>query len=358
MTEHPGSLEVLGEAGFRALVYRTLIENLEHGVFVLDTKLRYRAINRRLALWLGLRAEDVLGRTAFELYPRPQADRYAADLQRVLHGKRVERVERHLVGGASLALHLVALPLRNEDGAALGLLALCRNLCAWDGRQGRMTMADAQVGVSPSAAEQVGKLSGQSPRPMRRETLLLVDREPTLRTLFQMILQKEGYRVLLANNAGQALRVLRDSSVPIRLLILEHASARTGGGTLSDLRTLWPWGRILLIGEDGLANHCQLPPQVRGLLSKPFRPELLVRAVHEILGSEEGSWEEAAADGRGPKSPPEENGQSMSPLQASSAEVQDLERLIADLGNVYGVTFDEVGWTWKTTRSGGRANRQ
>ncbi len=79
------------------MVYRTLIENLGQGVFVLDTKLRYRAINRRLARWLDVRAEDVLGRTVFELHPRPQADRYAGDLQRTLQGKRVEREERRLV---------------------------------------------------------------------------------------------------------------------------------------------------------------------------------------------------------------------------------------------------------------------
>jgi PAS domain S-box-containing protein len=326
MPDQTGSLEVLGEGGFRALVYRTLIENLGQGVFVLDTKLRYRAINRCLAQWLGVRAKDVLGRTVFELHPRPQADRYAADLQRALLGQRVEREERRLIGGQFRTLNLVVLPLRNEDGAVLGLLALCQEVCGWDGRGGRMPAADAQARVGPSATEQVGGLFGQSPKPTRRETLLLVDREPTLRTLFQLILEKEGYRVLLANDWGQALRVLRDRSVPIRLLILEHASACTTGSDLSYLRTLWPEGPILLVGEDGLANHCQLPPQVRGLLSKPFRPEVLVRAVREILRNEEATWEHASTDGRRPKSPQEERGQRMMP--------------------------------WKTTRRGGWTNHQ
>ena len=187
-----------------------------------------------------------------------------------------------------------------------------------------MPTAEAQAPVGLSATEQVGGLFGQGPKPTRRETLLLVDREPTLRTLFQLILEKEGYRVLLANDWGQALRMLRDSSVPIRLLILEHASAYTTGTDLSYLRTLWPEGRILLVGEDGLANHCLLPPQVRGLLSKPCRPELLIRAVREILRNEEATWEHAATDERRPKSPQEERGQRMMP--------------------------------WKTTRRGGRAN--
>jgi PAS domain S-box-containing protein len=324
MTDHTGSLEVHGEVGFRALVYQTLFENLEQGIFVLDTKLRYRAINRRLARWLGVRAAEVLGRTVFELHSRPQADRYAADLQRTLQGKRVEREERHLVGREIRTLHLVALPLRNEDGAVVGLLALCRNVCGLGCRDGQMPKADAEVQVRPWATERAGELSGQDPRPMPRETLLLVDREPTLRTLFQMILHKEGYRVLLANDGEQALSVLRDNSVTIHLLILEHASGSTAGSGLSDLRTAWPQGRILLVGEEGLAKQCELPPQVRGLLSKPFWPELLICAVRGILGSEEDTWEQAA-DGHRVKSRQEEDGQSVSPLEKPPAEARDLE---------------------------------
>jgi DNA-binding response OmpR family regulator len=172
-----------------------------------------------------------------------------------------------------------------------------------------------------------------------------------------MILQKEGYRVLLANDAGQALSVLRDSSVTIHLLILEHASACTTGSGLSDLPTLWPEGRILLVGEDALPNHCELPPQVRGLLSKPFRPELLICAVRGILGGEEDTWNQAA-DGHRLKSRQEECGQSVIPLETLPADARDLERLVADPGNVAnGLTLGEVSWTWKTHRHGGRADR-
>jgi hypothetical protein len=163
--------------------------------------------------------------------------------------------------------------------------------------------------------------------------------------------------VLLANDREQARSVLRDKSVTIHLLILEHASACTVGSGLSDLRTLWPEGRILLVGENGLANHCELPPQVRGLLSKPFRPELLICAVRRILRGEKDTWEQAA-DGRRPKNRQEEDGPTVISLATPPAETRDLERLVADPGNVaYGLTLDDVGWTWKTNRRGGRADR-
>src|SRR5205807_3756098 len=51
--------------------YRTLIENLEQGVFLKDRQLRYVAANKVFCQSLGRSEAEVVGKTDADLYPAP-----------------------------------------------------------------------------------------------------------------------------------------------------------------------------------------------------------------------------------------------------------------------------------------------
>ncbi len=97
--------------------YAALVDHLPQSVFVKDAQGLYRAVNRRYLESLGLRREQVLGRSDLELHPRELAEKYRADDLRVMAAGRPEAFEeRHLGGGRESVVHTVKTPIFDASG--------------------------------------------------------------------------------------------------------------------------------------------------------------------------------------------------------------------------------------------------
>ncbi len=122
--------------------------------------------------------------------------------------------------------------------------------------------------------------------PEGTETVLLVEDEEALRALARRVLQAAGYRVLEAGNGEEAVRVAREHTGPIDLLVTDLVMPRMGGRQLADalvearpaLHVLFTSGytgeAIPRNGELGLGL---------AFLQKPFTPTGLARKVREVL---------------------------------------------------------------------------
>ena len=121
------------------------------------------------------------------------------------------------------------------------------------------------------------------------ETVLLVEDEPTIRSMCSRVLGDHGYKVLEAANGEEALRVIKSHlSVVIDLLVTDVVMPRMGGIELSRILSESHPGLKILLTSGYTADEptISFSPDGRMLfLQKPYLPAGLLNRVREALDS-------------------------------------------------------------------------
>jgi CheY-like chemotaxis protein len=119
-----------------------------------------------------------------------------------------------------------------------------------------------------------------------QECVLLVDDEPVVLQTAQRMLERQGYRVLTANNARDALLVMAREGPEIDLLILDMHMPAMGG---SDVLRRMPGGtaHLRVLASSGYGPDFALEGvetgHVHGFLQKPYTKSELLGAVRRAL---------------------------------------------------------------------------
>jgi signal transduction histidine kinase/CheY-like chemotaxis protein len=115
-------------------------------------------------------------------------------------------------------------------------------------------------------------------------TILVAEDEPGVRDLAVATLTRRGYHVLSASSGEEALQAASAYDGTIQLLVSDVVMPGMKGPELADrLRALRPGIRVLLMS--GYAADLVMPNDLKEavLLSKPFAPAALTKAVRAIL---------------------------------------------------------------------------
>jgi PAS domain S-box-containing protein len=111
---------------------RAVIDNLPDYVYIKDNEGRYIVSNIAHARFLGGRTQDkVVGKTVFELFPRPLAEKYAANDQKVIQTGQplLNREERSVdETGNEVWNSTTKVPLRDSGGKIIGLVGIARDI--------------------------------------------------------------------------------------------------------------------------------------------------------------------------------------------------------------------------------------
>jgi two-component system, cell cycle sensor histidine kinase and response regulator CckA len=116
-------------------------------------------------------------------------------------------------------------------------------------------------------------------------TVLVVEDEAALRTLAKRLLERQGYVVLVAASADEALRLVdQHASIDVLLtdVVMPGASGPELTRALVDRR---PGLKVIFMSgytEDAMVNHGVLKPEV-AFIQKPFTSDALGRKVREAL---------------------------------------------------------------------------
>jgi PAS domain S-box-containing protein len=183
---------------------------------------------------------------------------------------------------------------RTGEGTGLGL-ATCHGIVEQSGghiwvhsETGVGTEVTILLPVALGAVRPAGELSVPLPPPTGTETVLVVEDDASVRRLAALGLRSNGYSVIEASNADEALE-LAATSRPIDLLVSDVVMPGMRGPELAlRLRERRPGIALLLCSghagtseafRDELGNPIQLLP-------KPFTPDRLARKVRELLDNE------------------------------------------------------------------------
>lgn len=103
--------------------YHVLVDNLPHFVFRKDTQGRITYANQLLCENLGRDLEELLGKTAFDLFPADLAKGYqAGDQQVMLSGQKLESTEEYrLPDGRQRFIQIIKVPLFDPYGRVVGV---------------------------------------------------------------------------------------------------------------------------------------------------------------------------------------------------------------------------------------------
>lgn len=145
----------------------------------------------------------------------------------------------------------------------------------------RMKPTDS-IALTPADAAMEEMLSGN-------ETVLVVDDEPELLEIAQRYLHELGYRVLSANDAASALKILHEkSAIDVLLTDIIMPGGMNGIDLVARARLLRPELKVLFSSgfpEEALATQESF--QIRSkLLHKPYRKAELARRLRQILDTQ------------------------------------------------------------------------
>ena len=118
------------------------------------------------------------------------------------------------------------------------------------------------------------------------ETILLAEDEAAVRNLARRVLEKHGYKLLLAATGRDGVRLAEQHGSPIDLLVTDVVMPEMGGRELAQRLTIrQPSLKVLFLSgytDDAIVHHGVLDAGV-AFLQKPFKPDELVRKIREVL---------------------------------------------------------------------------
>ena len=119
-----------------------------------------------------------------------------------------------------------------------------------------------------------------------REYILLIEDEAQVAALTAETLVEEGYRVILAQNGSEALKIYRNIGKQIGLVILDFfLPVMDGDAIFDELRVLNPEVDVVLssaFAEQQKIN-AMLGQGLRGFISKPYSSQNLLAQVRSTL---------------------------------------------------------------------------
>ena len=120
-------------------------------------------------------------------------------------------------------------------------------------------------------------------------TILVVDDEEGVRDVAKGMLEREGVRVIPAEDGREVVRIFRTVSEEIDAVLLDLSMPHMDGGeVLREMRRLCPDVKVVLCSGylEGRARELCEGPGKASFLRKPFDSQTLVRTLREVLASE------------------------------------------------------------------------
>lgn len=119
-----------------------------------------------------------------------------------------------------------------------------------------------------------------------KETILLIDDEEVIRELGKEVLEQLGYKVLLAEDGVEAMKIYKKNADQIDLVILDIVMPKAGGKTtFSELRGKNPALKIIVSSGYSIDGDAQdlMRSGAHAFIQKPYRVDELSSVIRRVL---------------------------------------------------------------------------
>ncbi|HKS31992.1 MAG TPA: response regulator [Chthoniobacterales bacterium] len=135
-----------------------------------------------------------------------------------------------------------------------------------------------------SAPSQIAILNPEG----ERELILVIDDEPEIAEFASTILAEEGYKVIVARDGFEALKIFQQIHDQIGLIILDFfLPVMDGDAVFEELKGINPGVNVVL--SSGFAEQSKigamLAQGLRGFIPKPYTREKLLEQVQSAIGA-------------------------------------------------------------------------
>ncbi len=139
--------------------------------------------------------------------------------------------------------------------------------------------------TSPKASKIPAQIQVKNPDG-QRELILVIDDEPEIAEFASTILAEEGYKVIVARDGFEALKIFQEIHRQVGLVILDFfLPVMDGDAVFEELKTLNP--RVNVVLSSGFAEQnkigAMLAQGLRGFIPKPYTREKLLEQVRSTL---------------------------------------------------------------------------
>lgn len=147
-------------------VLQSIIDAAPDLIYLKDSSGRYEAVNTTFAASVGLTADEIIGKTDFDLYPEEEARRYQLSDRKVLQtGELWEADDDSTVEGERRTFHTIKFPIFDSTGNAESVGGISRDITRRKDLENRAPAlsAPAQGRIRSCRAQQLGARLGNGP---------------------------------------------------------------------------------------------------------------------------------------------------------------------------------------------------
>jgi PAS domain S-box-containing protein len=108
--------------------FRALVDSARDLIFMKDRHLKYTHVNPAMAKMFGLDASEIIGRKDEDIYGEGTGKHIKQVDLRVLQGESIEEEYTASIKGVQLTLNTVLTPLRDAEGAIIGIYGISRDV--------------------------------------------------------------------------------------------------------------------------------------------------------------------------------------------------------------------------------------
>ncbi|MDD3725702.1 MAG: HD-GYP domain-containing protein [Candidatus Ratteibacteria bacterium] len=109
--------------------YKELLNNLPEKIFYKDKNLRYIIINRSFADDLGIKPEEIEGKTDLDIFPHNIAEKYRKDDRGIIKtGKPIHIIDPYCPPDKKYVVQCIKIPVKDKKGNVIGMLGMAYDI--------------------------------------------------------------------------------------------------------------------------------------------------------------------------------------------------------------------------------------
>lgn len=226
--------------------YRLLIESLPQSIFIKTRDLIYVSCNDNFARDVGLKPEEIQGKTDYELFPKELADKYRLDDKRIMDNVHPEEIDEHFTHeGKDTIVHTIKTPIKDSSGKVVGIIGIYWDVTEIKIKEAQISDLQKRIKFILGATRTGMDTTGEDCA-MEKTKIMIVDDEEDICTLLCVTLSSHNYECLIANSGAKALELLVKEH-PAVVLLDVRLGAENGLDVLKKIKSIDSKVKIIML---------------------------------------------------------------------------------------------------------------